>query len=103
MSFSEQQKNEIRQIIDEQLEKFLRYQLRAFQPPELAPVPDRKFTALSPEQLTDLEVSLHGDTWHIKPLKHLDTPLFAKICKQIEDAGGKYVKEPNYHHWEVKA
>jgi hypothetical protein len=57
-----------------------------------------------PQEMADnLTATLENGVWKIKPTHLLETALFAKTCKFVEDLGGSYVQEPKNKHWEIKA
>jgi hypothetical protein len=121
--FSEAQKREIRTIFRIELERFFsagfmyteqvnpmesegkpRAQTPSpFSKPSNSP-PQTSILNKFPQEMADnLTATLENSVWKIKPTHLLETALFAKTCKFVEDLGGSYIQEPKNKHWEVKA
>ena len=74
-----------------------------FQPSNSPPQQQSILTKFPPEMADNLTATLENGVWKIKPTHLLETALFAKTCKLVEDLGGSYVQEPKNKHWEIKA
>jgi hypothetical protein len=122
-SFSEAQKQEIRTIFRTELERYFNASMMyteqtkpvehgegksnipissPLKPSPTSPQTDI-LTKFPPEMANNLIATLENGVWKIKPTHLLETQLFAKTCKFVEDMGGSYVQEPKNKHWEVKA
>ena len=112
MSLSEAQKNEVKQIFDEQLARFLKYGLKALEAPDTAKAPTpttndaAKYRSIEDVKMIfpeELEVKLtfedKGDYIQIKPKTFLGTDNFKQVADIAKGSGGGYVSAGKESHF----
>lgn len=95
MPFTSEEEDRIREIFDEQLERFLKYQLRAFEPPEAVKTPENPLAKLPKEIAEKLEATQEQGNWIIHTKAHLPTEDFKRVCDTFKALGGDYIRATN--------
>lgn len=107
MTLTEQDKEEIRQIIDQQLEAFLKYCLRAFQPPTATP--PKQSTLQPPARVgfdinqlpTELRQHLTYKEGKIYS-EYTSREKWTQINQALKDLGYEWISDGKNSHWSLK-